>query len=340
MPFRDLLGHHTTLGLLARAIAADTLPPSLVFAGPSGVGKKQAAVAVAQALNCPAALRDEAGPWPVDGCGTCPTCRRIARGMHPDVQLIEPGETGSIKIEPIREVVRQTGYRPFEARRRVIIIDTADALGRDAQDALLKTLEEPPAGSILILVTSVPDQLLPTVRSRCPIVRFAPLEAADVATWLEREGGVDQTRAHAVAAVAGGSLTAALEIAQSGVEGVRASAQRVLERVAGARDPRARLDATREIVGKGRDTGASERESLAVHLQALASLLRDLGVLSTRAGGAALANADLAGPLGALSSAFDADRACRGFGAVDRALSALDRNASPKLVADWLVLQL
>lgn len=340
MPFRDLVGHRTTLGLLARASAADTLPPSLIFAGPSGVGKKQAAVALAQALNCPTPLRNDAGPLAVDACGTCATCRRIARGMHPDVQLIEPGDTGSIKIDPVREVIRQTGYRPFEARRRAIIFDTAEALGPDAQDALLKTLEEPPPGSVLILVTAVPDRLLPTVRSRCPIVRFAPLGPAEVAAWLEGKHGVDPARAHAVAAVAGGSLTAALEIAESGVEGVRAAARRVLERVADARDPRERLDATRDIVGKGRGSGASERESLAVHLHALASLLRDLGALSTRAGTSALANADLAAPLGALSRAFDADRACRGFGAIDEALRALERNASPKLVADWLVLQL
>lgn len=344
MSFRHLFGHRATLSILSRAIDAGSLPPSLIFAGQDGVGKRSAALAVAQALNCPAPLRpargpDGSGPLPIDGCGECPTCRRIARGVHPDVIVVEPGDNGSIRIEAVREEVRKTGFKPFEAKRRVILFDHAEALTTDAQDALLKTLEEPPPSSVLILVTSQPHLLLPTVRSRCPGVRFAPLAAADVAAWLMREQQLSEPQARAVAAVARGSLTVARETADTGVENVRAAAQRVLEHVADAADPRQRLEAAKELVGKGRGAGASERDSLATHLHALGSLLRDLGALSTEATSGVM-NPDLEPALARLSPAFDTDRTLRAFEAVDRALGALDRNASAKTVADWVVLQL
>jgi DNA polymerase-3 subunit delta' len=336
--FRNLLGHGPTLALLSRAIQAGTLPPSLIFAGPAGIGKRSAALACAQALNCltPAPPGDA---LPADACGACAVCRRMARGLHPDVSVVVPGENGSIKIDAVRDEIRKTAYKPFEARRRVIIFDDAEALGDDAQNALLKTLEEPPAGSVLILVTAQPHQLLPTVRSRCPVVRFAPLEAGDVAAWLIREQGVPESRAHAVAALARGSLAVARATADAGVEQVREAAERVLLAVADARDPRQRLEATRDLVGKGKGTGASEREALATHLHALASLLRDLGALGTgRAAG--LVNSDLQGSLTRMAERFDAARTLRAFAAVDEALLALEKNASPKIVADWVVLQL
>jgi DNA polymerase III subunit delta' len=351
MPLRDVLGHRTTLNLLSRALGAGTLPPSLILAGPDGVGKRQTAVALAQVLNCLEPVRP--APWPategiaplsVDACGNCGACRRIARGVHPDVLVIEPGETGAIKVDAVREVVREVGFKPFEGKRRVVIFDTADALLVDSQDALLKTLEEPPPGSVLVLVTSQPGSLLPTVRSRCPIVRFGPLSVVDVTAWLMRVDGLGEAEARAVAGVARGSLSAAREVASetAGAEGYRAAARRVLEQVAHTTDARERLSATSEIVGKskGKGSGASERDSLSHHLQAMAALIRDVGLLSTRADVADVVNADLLPALEALAPAFSPDRTLRAFAAVGRAIAALERNASPKTVADWVVLQL
>src|SRR5712691_2303626 len=171
MPFRDVIGHRRIVALLARSIARDSLPPSLIFTGPAGVGKRLVATSLAHALNClnpsPQPLVPSPQPPEVDSCGTCAACIRIARGVHPDVLVLEPGDTGSIKIEQVREVVDRAAYRPFEGSRRVVIIDEADALVPAAQNALLKTLEEPPSLSAFILVTARPDVLLPTVRSRC-----------------------------------------------------------------------------------------------------------------------------------------------------------------------------
>ena len=122
------MGHVRLIPLLARAVAGETLPPSLLFAGPSGVGKRLTAVAVAQALNCTKQQSPASGQssvpahLPIDACGRCPACTRIARGIHPDVLVVEPGDSGAIKIDQIREIVDQAPYRPFEGRRRVVII--------------------------------------------------------------------------------------------------------------------------------------------------------------------------------------------------------------------------
>jgi hypothetical protein len=139
--------------------------------------------------------------------------------------------------------------------------------------------------------------------------------------------------------VADGSVGVAL--GASAMAGARAGVERVLAHVAKARDARSRLDAAKEITGKvPKGSGLGERDALALHLRLLHGLLRDLGILSTRADAGALANADLEPMLTRLVPAFDRARLVRAFEAVDRALGALDRNASPKIVADWLVLQL
>jgi DNA polymerase-3 subunit delta' len=346
MAFRELVGHRTTLGLISRALDAGTLPPTLIFGGPDGIGKRQAAIALAQTLNClnpvkPAPWADGSrSPLAVDACGECSPCRRIAKGQHPDVTIVEPSETGTIKIDEVRKVIYETGFKPFEARKRVSIFDAAEAINDDGQNALLKTLEEPPASSVIVLVTSQPGALLPTVRSRCPTVRFSPLSPHDVASWLMATKGLSETKARDIAAVVRGSLAAAASVADDGVGSFRAGAQRTLELVADARDVRDRLAATASIVGKGKGTGASEREALSEHLHAMAALLRDLGVLATRADAGAVTNVDLRQALEALSPSFDPDRTLRAFEAVDSALGALERNASPKTVADWVVLQL
>src|SRR5690242_15267825 len=109
MPFGGIFGHHRLIDLLKRSIAGGTLPPSLLFVGPSGVGKRKTALAVAQALNCLAASKTESATANreslADACGECAACKRIARGVHPDVLVVEPGESGAIKIDQVRDIV-------------------------------------------------------------------------------------------------------------------------------------------------------------------------------------------------------------------------------------------
>src|SRR5438874_4033731 len=140
MSFRDIVGHRHIAGLLSRSIASGSLPPSVMFGGPEGVGKRRVAEAVAQALNCtsPALGPAKTGELEIDSCGKCPACTRIARDIYPDVLTIAPGETGSIKIEAVRDAIDRAVFRPFEGKRRVTIIDDADALVPAAQNALLK----------------------------------------------------------------------------------------------------------------------------------------------------------------------------------------------------------
>src|SRR4029079_9702884 len=165
MPFPSVIGHDRVKGLLARALGLGRLPPALLLSGPEGVGKRTLAIEAARGLLC------ENGRG--EPCNACRTCDRTARMIRPDLSLVIP-ETATgflaretIKIEHIRDAVREVLGLPFEARARIVIIDDAHAMTERAMNALLKSLEEPPATSHLVLVTASPRALLPTIRSRC-----------------------------------------------------------------------------------------------------------------------------------------------------------------------------
>jgi DNA polymerase-3 subunit delta' len=337
MPFETVVGHRRMVTLLSRAIARGTLPPALLLAGPAGIGKKRVALAVAEAINCTAPRVTEG--LERDACGTCASCKRIARGAHPDVVQIAPGDSGSIKIEPVRAVIDQSTYRPFEGRRRVVIIDEADAMMEGGQNALLKTLEEPPAASVFLLVSSLPDALLPTVRSRCPRLRFGPLTPAEVAAVLVRDHEYSETEARAAAVDADGSVGRALSSESADLVDARETATRVLHNAARAADPATRVGTAQDLASK-KGSPMNERDQLAACLRIMASVLRDLGLMASQADGAVIANADLRSDLETLSRSYDAKRTVRAYTAVDEALAALERNANAKVVADWLVLQL
>src|SRR5438094_497093 len=189
MPFHDIQGHRRIIDLLSRSVQRGTLPPSLIFAGSSASGARPTAIAVAQAFNCLEPRTRNSEPV-LDACGVCPACVRIARGVHPDVPIVEPAETGLIRLDPVRDVIDRAAYRPFEGRRRVVIIDDADALLPQAQNALLKTLEEPTSSSVFILVTSKPEltHLAGSYRGERASAAYAAVDRALAA--LDRNAGV------------------------------------------------------------------------------------------------------------------------------------------------------
>lgn len=337
MPFRDIVGHRRLVALTSRALARDTLPPSLLLAGPAGVGKRRAAAAIAEAVNCLKPTSSEGVER--DACGVCAACRRILRGVHPDVITLAPGDTGTIKIDQIRDVIDRAGYRPFEGRRRVVIVDEADSLVPAAQHALLKTLEEPPSASTFLLVSSMPDALLATVRSRCPRLRFGVLSVADISSALVRDHGFTAAEARAAATDADGSLGRALAADAVDLAEARETATRLLQHTARLADPVGRLDRAKDLVGK-KGPSTIERDQLSACLRAMGSIVRDLGILASRVDARAVANADLQSDLESLSAVYDGERSVLAYAAIDRAIAALERNASPKVVADWVVLQL
>lgn len=358
MPFSSIAGHRESLRLLSLAVSRRSLPPSLLFAGPEGVGKRTVAVALAQALNCERPVSGAAaGHLAVDACGACPACARIARaearlraGAEPAIDcylVLRPDEKRSIKVEPTRSFIERTAYRPMDGTRRLALVDDAGQLEVSSQNALLKVLEEPPPATCFVLVTSRPDALLPTIRSRCPRIRFGTLPTAEVVALLVAGHGMDDASARAAAALGEGSPGLALSMAGGRTRDSRAVALSALRAASGARGPASRLEAARILAGKGEGDNSRKkggdgvsRAVLSDRLEALGALLRDVQVLSSRADGRRLASADLATELGEVAGSFAGSRAGHAFTAVDRALAALERNASPKVVADWLALQL
>jgi DNA polymerase-3 subunit delta' len=339
MLLREIIGHRRLTTLLARAIERNSLPPTLLFAGPHGVGKWAVARAMAQAVNCLDPVRSPDAHLAIDGCGKCRACDRIARNVHVDVIALEPDDKASIKIDVVRDVLGHTSFRPFEGKKRFVLIREGDTLETAAQNSLLKSLEEPPPGTIFVLTTAVPGTLLPTVRSRCMRLRFGRLTASELAALLTRDYDYPDSEARAAAALADGSVGQALALADNDLSAYRELAVGMLSSAARRSDTPSRLSAAATL-----HTSSSKKErtrqDLAVVLRLMASMLRDLEALNAGADRSVLANPAVIDVLEPLAPAFKGERARDAFGAVDRALTALERNAGIKVVAEWVAVQM
>ena len=195
---QDFIGNQELVSRVKRA----SLPQSALFAGPEGVGKRTLALGLAARTDC----RNRSGE---DFCGNCPSCSKVAGGNHPDIRLFKA--TGaSIRIEDIRQLTREARYRPFQGAFRVFIVDHAEKMTREAANSILKTLEEPADTSRIILTTAFPNQLLPTIRSRCQLFVFRPLTRNQLTSYLEIRYGADEAEQRA--AFAGGSIGRALRL--------------------------------------------------------------------------------------------------------------------------------
>lgn len=217
--FREQDGSVSTLLTMART---ETLPHALLLSGPAGTGKGEAALTLAQLLNCQAPPTPGITPFAslsAHRCGTCRSCRRIDAGTHPDVRVIAP-EGSHIKIAQIRDLCNTLLAKPLEASHRVVLIKDAGRMNREAANALLKVLEEPPKGTFFVLTTSQPSELLPTVLSRCQLIRFRPLARETVVRCLMEEAHLPRHQAESVAALSDGSLALAREMVscKGGVE--------------------------------------------------------------------------------------------------------------------------
>jgi DNA polymerase-3 subunit delta' len=326
MPFRDIVGHRHLTSLLARAVERGTVPPTLLLAGPAGVGKWRVARALAEALNC-------AAPLAGDACGTCRSCDRIARDMHVDVLPIVADDTGKIAVDVVRTALEKCGYRPFEGQRRVVLIRDADALNETAQNALLKSLEEPPPATVFVLTSAAPDALLRTVRSRTMRLTFGRLPVDDMVHLLVREQAMAEADARRVSMLADGSLGAALSLGSSALADTREAAALLL-RASGAADLAGRLAIAKAVVGEKKPERTRREMQALLHMAS--SLVRDVSVLHAGADRRLLANGDMADVLERLARTLQPAAARQAFATLDRGLSALERNAGPKLVAEWI----
>ena len=204
-----IIGHQHIIEQLQHTVASGRIAGAYLFVGPTGVGKETVARYFAQLIFC----QQEAQPPKV--CGTCLACRKVDSGNHPDLQFIRP-EGSLLKIGQIRELQRQVIYEPLEASRKIYILTDVDRMNPEAENCLLKTLEEPPANSVLILLTSNAQVLLPTTRSRCQILQFYPMSTQELAEILVDRFSVVPKQATSLAIAAGGSIGKALTQIENG----------------------------------------------------------------------------------------------------------------------------
>lgn len=317
--FDRILGQGPAVETLVRALRSGRVHHAYRFEGPDGVGKEMAAFALAQSLVC-----ERGGPL---GCGECSACRRAVRlsdedprvPIHPDVLVVGRGvyppsalgtqtrETVAIGVEQVRRVVlSRIGFPPHEGRALLVIVRAAHELSQQAANALLKTLEEPPARVHFVLVTSQPNRLLDTIRSRTLAVRFGPLPDAVVESILEKHG-----KATSVSRAAGGSASAALALADEDQARVRA------EFVRAAADAIAAPTVEGALAFAG--SRPDDRDALLEQLRHLAQHF-------------ALSARDLVG-----SEPFEAERLAERHAVTMSAIDAVERNAQPALALEAMV---
>ena len=204
-----IIGHQQIVEQLQHTVASDRIAGAYLFVGPMAIGKETVARYFAQLIFC----QQDAQPPTV--CGTCLACRKVDSGNHPDLQFVRP-EGSLLKIGQIRELQKQIIYEPLEASRKVYILTDVERMTEEAENCLLKTLEEPPASSVLILLTSNIRVLLPTTRSRCQILQFHPMLTQELAQTLVEKFSVAPEQATTLAITTDGAIGKALTQLEKG----------------------------------------------------------------------------------------------------------------------------
>src|SRR5512139_3624059 len=206
----DLLGHQWAVGLLREHVARQSLRHAYLITGPQGVGRRTLALRLSQAINC---LQP---PGPGELCGTCRACTLIGRMQHPDLAVVQAAQSGgTLKVDQIRELQSSLSLAPYEAQYRMAVLLRFEEAHVSAQNAFLKTLEEPPPRVILLLTAESPERLLPTVVSRCEVIRLRPLPVEEVNMGLQERWGLPQDQALLLAHLSGGRPGYALRLLQS-----------------------------------------------------------------------------------------------------------------------------
>lgn len=228
--FENILGQPQVREFLRTSVTCGRVSHAYLFTGPAGSNKTLAAYAFAQAILCPKGAHGPRG----GACGACDVCGRVMRRKHPDVRYFAPKGAGGYLVAQIRDIVADTALAPIQAGRKIYILDRVDLLGASAANAFLKTLEEPPADVVLILLGRTRESVLPTIVSRCQVVPFRHIPASEAAGIIVQNTGVSTERAKMGLEACDGSLTRALEFLKSNERMVFRA--RVLEVLACLRD--------------------------------------------------------------------------------------------------------
>ncbi|HYI23007.1 MAG TPA: hypothetical protein VEX62_10270 [Candidatus Limnocylindrales bacterium] len=354
-------GQTAALGLIERAIESERPPHALLFVGPDRVGKTTLALDLACGLLC---LADDPTHRP---CRDCAACRKVEHGNHPDLHVTAPEGAGQqIRVAQVQALAADLALLPLEGRFRVAIVQGAHRLNLDAQNAILKTLEEPPPAVVLVLCADDSSSLLPTVVSRCTRVRLGPVDAEVIAAMVEEAGVGDRARGAALGRLSGGRPGVALSLAsRPEVVIVRARLARTLLDLLSA-DRRTRLAAQSALIEDGaalataaaaadagfadavdepplersgkRVSPAERRAAAAQVLGVWLDVARDLAV-ATRGGSRELRMHELLEETTAAGRLVDPGAAASFLGRIEAVSRALDAYANPELALDALLIE-
>lgn len=321
MGFSQILGHQKQLAVVRQALNHGRLHHAYLFAGMEGVGKKTIALALAKAIHCSAATGDF--------CGECVDCMRIQDGNHPDVRVLGPlAGKKEISIQQIRELEKELNFRSFSGKKKIAVLDPATLMNLSAQNALLKTLEEPPQESLLILIASNCGALLPTLRSRCLRVTFGPLARELVSGFLISHKGMDGETAEFLGTLSLGSLGMALSMETDLLE-----TRREWIRLLGGLpvgDYRAASDAAEVL--------ASSKEDTMRFLQWVESWFRDMLAYGVTRNPRDVVNLDMLPQIQQQWATTDVERLFARVAEAKAALEGIQRNLNRRLILEDLLL--
>lgn len=318
MGFTELTGHSKQLATLRAALANQRLHHAYLFLGPEGIGKRTVARALAQAIHC----SELAG----DYCGRCLNCASIIDGNHADVRFIGPlPDKKEISIQQIRELERELRFRSFGGKRKIAIVDPAGLMNTAAQNALLKTLEEPPANSLIILIAPNAGALLPTLRSRCLRLSFAPLPRSEVAEFLRAKHGLKAEDAEFLAAMAMGSIGVAVSLDQAEwIEKRNTWSANLASLNSG--DYQAAIGAAEALAGS--------RDDALDFLRWAESWYRDMLIYGVTSKADELVNLDMLAQIARRAAECSADRALAALAGIGVAAAGIQRNLNRRMVLE------
>jgi len=322
----NILGHEWAVSLLKGHVTNGGLRHAYLITGPPGVGRRTLALRMAQALNC---LQP---PEPGESCGQCRICKQLDRMEHPDLAVEQADQVGGIlKVDQIRNLQRSLSLAPYDARYRVALLLRFEEANLNAANALLKTLEEPPPQVILMVTADSPESLLPTIVSRCEVVRLRPLSLEQVHQGLQDRWGLPSDEAELLAHISGGRPGYAIHLHQE--------PDRMAHRLAWLDDHHQMLSASRVQRFAYAENLAKDKDALRNVLLAWISLWRDI-LLCAAGSNSPFANLDLADQIEFLANRFGLDVAHQTIARLEHTMDLLDRNANTRLAAEVMLLDL